>query len=139
MAIVRQTARKSVHPYRWRPPPPEVVDPEPSDSSSDFEDKMPRIIEFSSESESEVFLEFEPEPEKEVLDELGEIDFEDPEADRPRKKLKIDGYDSDTSDASGDYEIVDPIKDIEDKEENFYVGEDPYVTSSESEGDSDLD
>jgi hypothetical protein len=55
------------------------------------------------------------------------------------KKLKIDGSDSDTSDASGDYEIVDPVEDIEDEEEDFYARGDPYVTSSESEGDSDSD
>jgi hypothetical protein len=134
MAIVRQTARKSMHPYRWRPPPPEVVDPEPSDSSSDSEDEMPRIIEVSSESEGEAFLEFEPEPEEEDSDGPREIDFEDPETDKPRKQLKIDGYDSD---ASGDYEIVDPVEDIEDEEEDFYAGEDSYVTSSESEGDFD--
>jgi hypothetical protein len=44
---------KSVHPYRWRPPPPEVVEPELSDSLLDSEDKVLRVIEVSSESEGE--------------------------------------------------------------------------------------
>jgi hypothetical protein len=82
---------------------------------------VPRIIKVSSESKNVAFLEFEPELVEGDLDGPGEIDFEDPEVDRPRKKLKIDGYDSNTSDASGDYEIVDLVEDIEDGEEDFYV------------------
>jgi hypothetical protein len=66
----------------------------------------------------------------------GEVDFEDPEADRPRKKLRADGYDSDTSDAFADYEIVDLAKDTEDEEENLYAGEDPYFFITESKRDS---
>jgi hypothetical protein len=106
---------------------------------SDFKYEVPRVIEVSFESEGETFLEFEPEPEEEDSDEQGKIDFEDPAADRPRKKLKIDGYNSDTSDASGDYEIVDLVEDIEDEEEDFYDRGDPCMTSSESEGDFDSD
>jgi hypothetical protein len=70
-----------LHPYWWRLPPPEVVDPEPSDSSSGFEDEVPEIIKVSSESEDEGFLELEADmqvkPEMDLFG-LGEIDFEDP-------------------------------------------------------------
>jgi hypothetical protein len=65
--------------------------------------------------------------------------FEDPEADKPRKKQRIDGHDSDTSDAFGDYEIVELNGDSEDDEEDFYTGEDPYlfITNSERGFNSD--
>jgi hypothetical protein len=56
---------------------------------------------------------------------------------RPRNKRRTDGYDSDTSDASGDYEIVDPAQDIENMEEDPYAGEDSPMISTESKGDSD--
>jgi hypothetical protein len=78
---------------------------------------MLRIIEVSSKNEDEVFLEFELKP-KEDLVRSGDIDFEDPEVDRPKKKRRTDNYDSNTSGASGDYEIVDPAKDTKNEEKD---------------------
>jgi hypothetical protein len=83
---------------------------------------VPEIIEVSFDSEVEEFLEFEPVVEVEPLMDIvgpGEVDFEDPETDRPRKKQGLEVHDSDTSKASGDYEIVDPTGDSEDDEEDF--------------------
>jgi hypothetical protein len=57
--------------------------------------------------------------------------------DRPRKKLRANGYDIDTNDAACDYEIVDPTEDIKDEEEDQYVGEGPHLFITESERDSD--
>jgi hypothetical protein len=111
------------------PLPPKIVDPEPWDSSSDFEDEVSEIIEVSSESEDEGFLEFKLEIEVELVVDLvgsGEVDFEDHEADRPKKKQRGDGHNSDISDAFGDFEIVDLIKDTED-EKDLYAGEDSYL------------
>jgi hypothetical protein len=137
MVIFRQKARKSVNPCLWRPLPPEVVNSEPSDSSSDSKDEVSEIIEVSSDSKDEGFLEFDPnidvEPEIDLVG-PGELDFEDPEADRRRKKTRAKSHDSDTSDASNDYEIVDPA---EDKEKNLYAREDPYLFITESERDFD--
>jgi hypothetical protein len=65
------------------------------------------------------------------------VDFEDPEADKPRKKPRLEGHDSDTSDASGDYEIVDLIEDTEDDEEDLCVEKDPYLFITDSKRDSD--
>jgi hypothetical protein len=141
MVRTRLTARKSMKPYLWRPLPPEIVDPEPSDSSSDSKDEVLEIIEVSSESEDEGFLEFEPEMEVELLVDLvrpGEVDFEDIKVDRPRKKQRGDSYESDTSDASGDFEIADLTEDTE-VEEDLYAGEDPYLFITKLERDSDLD
>jgi hypothetical protein len=61
-----------------------MVDPEPLDSSSDFDDEVPEIIKVLSDSEDEEFLEFELDMEVEpemFLVGSGEVDFEDPEAD----------------------------------------------------------
>jgi hypothetical protein len=125
--------------FLCRPLPLEIVDPKLSDSSSDFDDEMPEIIDVSSDSEDEGFLEFKPNIEVEPLVDLvgpGEVDYEEPEADRPRKKPRGDGHDNDTSDASGNFEIVDLAEDTEDEEEELYAGEDPYLFITESEKDS---
>jgi hypothetical protein len=60
MARIMHTAQKAMNHYQWRPLPPEVVNPEPSDFSSDSSDGEPVIIEVSSNSEIEDFVEFEP-------------------------------------------------------------------------------
>jgi hypothetical protein len=141
MARTKQAARKSIL-YLWRSFSLKMVDLEPSNSSSDFDDKVPKIIEFSSDSNVEEFLEFELVEEVEPMMDLdgpGEVDFEDPEADKPRKKQRIDGHDSDNSDAFGDYEITEFASDSEDNEEDLYAGEDPYfISDSERDFDSYL-
>jgi hypothetical protein len=84
-----QIACKSVHPYWWRPPPLEVVDSELLDSSSDSENELPEIIEVLFKNEDKWFLEFVPGIEVELEMDLfwpGEIEFEDPKADKPKKK-----------------------------------------------------
>jgi hypothetical protein len=68
-----------------------VIDSKPSDFSLDSSDEVLEIIEVSSDSEVKELKEFEPVMEaKPMLDNvgLGEVDFEDLEADRPRKKGK---------------------------------------------------
>jgi hypothetical protein len=113
-----------------------VVDLEPSDSV----DEVPKIIEVSSNSEVEEFVEFEPVMEVEpALDIVrsGEVNFEDPEADKPRKKQRIEGYNSDTSDASRDFEIMDLTEDFEDIKEDLNEGKDPYMFIRDSEIESD--
>jgi hypothetical protein len=47
---------------------------------------------------------------------LGEVEFEDPDANKPRKKQRLDGYNSDTSDASRDFELIYLSEDSEDEE-----------------------
>jgi hypothetical protein len=76
-----------------------------------------------------------------VMDIVGpdEVDFENPEAYKPRKKWRIEGDNSDISDAFGDSEIIDLIEDIDDDEKDLCVGEDPYLFISNSERDSDSD
>jgi hypothetical protein len=89
MVRTRLIAHKSMNLYLWRPLLSEIVDPEQSDSSSDSEDVVPEIIEVLFESEDKEFLEFESEMEVKPGVDLvgpGEVDFEDPEADRPSKK-----------------------------------------------------
>jgi hypothetical protein len=54
-----------------------------------------------------------------------------------RKKLRLEGHDSDISDASGNYDIVDLTGDYADYEEDFYTGKDPYLFIRDSERDSD--
>jgi hypothetical protein len=101
---------------------------------------VPEIIEVSSDSKDEGFLEFELDMVAELVMDLvgsGEVNFVDPEADRPRKKPRVDGHDNDTSDAYGDYEIVYLIEDTEDEEDDLSAGEDPYLFIIESERDSD--
>jgi hypothetical protein len=68
---------------------------------------------------------------------LGESAYEGPEANKLRKKQRIDGYNNDTSDASGDFSIVDLIDDSEEDEEDLYEGEDPYLFIIDSEIESD--
>jgi hypothetical protein len=122
MARIRQAARKSMNPYVWRPLPHEV----------------PKIIEVFSDSEVEKFVEFKPVMEVEPLLDFvgpGEVDFEDLEAEKPKKKQMIEDYNSDTSDASGDFEIVDLIGESEYDEEDFYDGEDPYLFIRDSKID----
>jgi hypothetical protein len=66
-----------------------IVEPEPSDSSSNFGDEVPKIIEVPSDSDVEKFVEFEPVMEVEpVLDTVGpwKVEFVDPEADKPTKE-----------------------------------------------------
>jgi hypothetical protein len=81
----------------------------------------------SFDSEIEEFAEFEPmaevEPMLGIVD-PGEVDFEDLEADKPRKKQRLEGNNSDTSDPSGDFEIIDLT---EDDEEDLYEAEDPCL------------
>jgi hypothetical protein len=94
-----------------------------SNSSSDSDDEVPQIIEVSSNSDAEEFLELEPVIKVELgLDifGLGKVEFEDPETDKLKKKQRLEGYNSDTSDASGDFEIIDLIEDTEDDEEDLY-------------------
>jgi hypothetical protein len=69
----------------------------------------------------------------------GEVDFEDPKAVKPRKKQRIEGHNSDISDVSGDYEIVDLTGDSEDDKEDFYVGEDPFLFITDPERYFDAD
>jgi hypothetical protein len=83
------------------------VDLKPSDSSSDSDDEVLEIIEVSADDEVEEFLEFklvvEVEPVIDLVG-LGEVDFEDLETDKSRKKPRLEGYNNDTSYASSDYE-----------------------------------
>jgi hypothetical protein len=142
MTRFMQTVRKFMNPYLWWLLPPEVVYPEPLDSSSDFDDEVPEIIEVSSDSDVEEFLEFELVTEVEPVMDLvrpSEVDFKDPEADKPRKKQRIEGNDSDTSDAFGNYEIVDLTGNSEDEEEDLYAGKDPYMFIRDLTRDSGSD
>jgi hypothetical protein len=119
-----------------------MVDLEPSDFSSNSDNEVPEIIEVSSDSEVEEFLEFELAMEDEpVLDIVGqgEVDFEDSEIDKPRKKQRLEGQNSDPNDVFGDFEIVNLTRDSEDDEEDLYAGEDPYLFIRDSERDFDSD
>jgi FKBP-type peptidyl-prolyl cis-trans isomerase (trigger factor) len=78
-----------MNPYQWRPVLPKMLNSEPSDCSSDSSDGEPEIIKVSFNSEIEDFVEFELKLEVEPVIEnegLGELEFEDPEVNRPRKK-----------------------------------------------------
>jgi hypothetical protein len=102
---------------------------QPSDSSLDSSGGEPEIIEVSSDSEIDDFMEFEHKLEVEPViknEGPGELESEDPEVDKPRKKLRIEGYNNDTSDASGNFEIMDLNEDFEDEEADLYEGEDPH-------------
>jgi hypothetical protein len=66
-----------------------MVDLEPSDSSSDSDDGVPKIVEVFSDSDIEALVEFEPMIEGEsLMDIIGpwKVEFEDFEADKPRRK-----------------------------------------------------
>jgi hypothetical protein len=91
-----------------------------TDDSVDFDLEMLGVLKDDPELELELASEVEHEG-------LGELEFEEPEANRPRKKMRIENFNSDTSNASGDFEIIDLIKDSEKEEENPYKGEDPYL------------
>jgi hypothetical protein len=102
MARIIQTFRKAMSLYQWIPLPLEVVNLEPLDSSSDSSDGKPEIIEIYSDNESDDSVDFEPELKVKLEVEnggLGELEFEDPEVDRPKKKLRIEGYNSDACNA----------------------------------------
>jgi hypothetical protein len=49
---------------------------------------------------------------------------------------RIEGYNSDTNDASGDFEIVDLTEDPEEEEEDIYKGENPHLFIRDSEIES---
>jgi hypothetical protein len=78
------------------PPPPEVVNPESSNSfSSESSDGVHEIIKvsFNSDSDDSVDFESEIEVEPEVENrELGVLEFEDPKLDKSRKKMRIERY-----------------------------------------------
>jgi hypothetical protein len=67
------------------------------------------------------------------------VKFEDPVANKPGKKQRLEGNNNDTNDASGNFEIIDLTEDSEGDEEDFYTGEDPYFFISYSEIESDSD
>jgi hypothetical protein len=100
------------------------------------------LIEVSSNSDVEEFLEFEPVVKVELVMEIvgpNEVDFKDPEADKLRMKSRLEGHNNDINDTSGDSEIIDLTEDTVDDEEDLCVREYPYLFISDSERDSDSD